>query len=126
MKEKQKMQKYVLGIVQNPLPVICLIYADDSGKPAWKKVNYTAFADGTPIPAKLQKPAKRLVETIDPRGAAGHYHATRAEVVDATPRTYDDAMALALKFAPGDYIKNLPNWWDAVRAGKHPDLCTQS
>lgn len=116
-----KTNHYVLGIVQNPYPVVSLICADSAGNPAWQKMQSRTYADRTDIPSKKRKPAKTLVETIDPRGISGHYYAASVEVVDATPRTYDEAIAVALRFTPGNHI-SLPDWFAPVRDGKFAQL----
>ncbi len=85
--------KYVLGIVRNPYPNVCLIEADEDGTPVTPKMRKYSGKfkdDGSPIYSGAWHPYK----TLDTR-IGGIYRTETVWFIDRTPRTYEEAMELA-------------------------------
>jgi hypothetical protein len=91
-KMSMKSSKYILAVVLNPYANVALVKVDESGTPIrtpMRKWTGT-WKDGEPTYRGEWKP----YQTLSPRMGGIHY-TTSVHIIDATPRDFDDAMAIA-------------------------------
>lgn len=103
--------KYILGIVSNPYPTVYLVEATDEGKPVMRKMKkWTGkWKDGKAVYGGHEM----KMATQNPRSHGGIYWTRSVRIVDTTPRSYDEAMAIALTYEAGNHI-SLPAWWNTL------------
>ena len=91
---------YIVVLAQIPYPNVCVAYADLDGKPyAYTRRKFFGWGEynGKDEPAKFYRGTKLVVRVSDPHGIAGLHEVSPGlvEVIDATPRNYEEAEALA-------------------------------
>lgn len=101
-------RNFALGIVTNPYATVCLIALNDDGKIAWRTVKAWTGGwnkDGEPV----YKGTKKVVDTINPHESAGMFSASSVGILDATPRSFAEAMQIAGQCPRGNHIEYLTN-----------------
>lgn len=89
-------QQWCVVLVANPYPQACCCECDASGQPTvvqiYTRFDRTRFTEsGTHPGCGAKSPA---IRSHNPYAFGGAYEATSWQVIDPTPRSYDDAMAV--------------------------------
>ena len=99
-------RKFALGIVANPYPTIGLVYLDEHGSPRKEKRfggPYKFDARGNAI--STAKNAHFVATIYNPHQPAGVNEVPHVTILDATPRSWDEAIKIALACPPGNHLE---------------------
>jgi hypothetical protein len=99
------MTTYALGIVANPYSTICLVTLGDDGKPEQTRLKaWTGKWDDNGRP--VYRGHKICASTYNVHQSGGFFSPllTEVAIVDETPRSFEDACAIASKCPPGNHI----------------------
>lgn len=95
-KGKTMDKQYCLVLMSNPYPRICIAEIGPDGRPLQRRLKkWTGKWDGNGKP--IYRGTHLTVETWDVHSSGGTYSAPSVGLVDATPRSYAEAEAIALR-----------------------------
>lgn len=99
--------KFALGIVANPYPTVGVVYLDDDGQVRRERRIAGPYKFNSRGEAIGNRKNTYLAATIyNPHQPGGCDEVRYATILDATPRSWEEATTIALACEPGNHLRH--------------------